>query len=58
MCEEFGVDSEVGQVGMFVFNLAFAVVPLFFAPLSVSPQAILLSIQSLDGSAMPLCSPR
>ncbi|CDZ96695.1 Synaptic vesicle transporter SVOP and related transporters (major facilitator superfamily) [Phaffia rhodozyma] len=34
MCEEFGVDSEVGQVGMFVFNAAFSVVPLFFAPLS------------------------
>lgn len=34
MCEEFGVSSEVGQVGMFVFNASFALVPLFLAPLS------------------------
>lgn len=34
MTSEFGVSSEVGQVGMFVFNASFAVVPLFLAPLS------------------------
>ncbi|KAL8291342.1 hypothetical protein RQP46_002320 [Phenoliferia psychrophenolica] len=34
MCKEFGVNDEVGQVGMFVFNAAFAVVPLVLAPMS------------------------
>lgn len=34
MTAEFGVSAEVGQVGMFVFNASFALVPLFLAPLS------------------------
>ncbi|KAF9024515.1 MFS general substrate transporter [Hymenopellis radicata] len=34
MCKEFGVAVEVGQVGMFVFNASFAVVPMFLGPLS------------------------
>ncbi|KAK4703431.1 hypothetical protein P7C70_g2788, partial [Phenoliferia sp. Uapishka_3] len=34
MCKEFGVNNEVGEVGMFVFNAAFAIVPLVLAPMS------------------------
>lgn len=34
MSKELGVSTEVGQVGMLLFNGAFAVVPLFLGPLS------------------------
>ncbi len=34
MTEEFGVSTEVGQVGMLLFNGAFSIVPLFLGPLS------------------------
>ncbi|PWY97670.1 MFS general substrate transporter [Testicularia cyperi] len=34
MTEELGVSSEVGQVGMLLFNGAFSIVPLFLGPLS------------------------
>ncbi len=34
MTEELGVSTEVGQLGMFLFNGAFSVVPLFLGPLS------------------------
>ncbi|EIM87230.1 MFS general substrate transporter [Stereum hirsutum FP-91666 SS1] len=34
MCEELGVATEVGRVGMFVFNASFAIVPMFLGPLS------------------------
>ena len=34
MCEELGCSQEVGQVGLFLFNAAFSIVPLFLGPLS------------------------
>jgi len=34
MCRELGVSRELGQVGMFVFNASFAIVPMFLGPLS------------------------
>ncbi|KAL1698500.1 MFS general substrate transporter [Schizophyllum commune] len=34
MVAELGVSREAGQVGMFVFNASFAVVPMFLGPLS------------------------
>lgn len=34
LCEELGCSQEVGQVGFFLFNAAFSIVPLFLGPLS------------------------
>ncbi|KAE9395012.1 MFS general substrate transporter [Gymnopus androsaceus JB14] len=34
MTEELGVSVEAGEVGMFVFNASFAIVPMFLGPLS------------------------
>lgn len=34
MCEELGCSNEVGNVGLFLFNGAFSIVPLFLGPLS------------------------
>lgn len=34
MTQELGTSNEIGQVGMLVFNGAFAIVPLFLGPLS------------------------
>ncbi|KAN0061379.1 hypothetical protein ACQY0O_006226 [Thecaphora frezii] len=34
MVKEFGVSTEVGQIGMLLFNGAFSIVPLFLGPLS------------------------
>lgn len=34
MTNYFGVSNEVGQVGLFLFNAAFSIVPLFLGPLS------------------------
>lgn len=34
MTREFQVSAEVGQVGLFLFNAAFSIVPLFLGPLS------------------------
>ncbi|KAI9646433.1 hypothetical protein NHQ30_004425 [Ciborinia camelliae] len=32
MCEEFGVSTELGQLGLFCFNISCALAPLFLAP--------------------------
>lgn len=32
MCAEFGVSSEIGQLGMFLFNFVCAMAPMFLAP--------------------------
>ncbi|CZR66763.1 related to multidrug resistance protein [Phialocephala subalpina] len=32
MCDDFGVSTELGQLGLFCFNFACAVAPLFLAP--------------------------
>ncbi|CAK4034208.1 MFS-type transporter [Lecanosticta acicola] len=32
MCEEFGVSSEIGQVGLFLFNFVCAIAPMVLAP--------------------------
>jgi MFS family permease len=32
MCEDFGVSTELGQLGLFCFNIACALAPLFLAP--------------------------
>ena len=32
MCSEFGVSTELGQLGLFCFNFACAIAPLFLAP--------------------------
>lgn len=34
MCQELGCSEEVGRVGLFLFNGAFSIVPLFLGPLS------------------------
>ncbi|MCO5585480.1 hypothetical protein L7F22_039413 [Adiantum nelumboides] len=34
MCQELGCSNEIGQVGLFLFNAAFSIVPLFLGPLS------------------------
>lgn len=34
MVKELGVSNEVGQLGLFLFNGAFSLVPLFLGPLS------------------------
>lgn len=55
MTQEVGTDKEVGQVGLFVFNFSFAVVPLFLSPL-VSLNV--LFHMSLVGKADPFSSVR
>ncbi|KAL1634112.1 hypothetical protein SLS58_010810 [Diplodia intermedia] len=32
MCEEFGVETEIGQLGLFLFNFVCALAPMFLAP--------------------------
>lgn len=56
MTAHFGVSQEVGQVGLFVFNAAFSIVPLFLGPLSEFIGAAPVYLTCYAG-LVPLASP-